>query len=49
MLEIVIIVSTISWIIGYFALQFGSCVHFVLVIAVIALAIRILRQGAKPS
>ncbi len=47
LLYIVAIIMLIAWAVGYFAFSMGSLIHILLVIAFIAILLRIIR-GNKP-
>jgi len=48
MLETAIIVLVILWLLGFFAFNIGSFIHILLVLAVIALVLRLVRGSARP-
>ena len=46
MLETIIIILIILWALGYFALNVGSLIHVLLVIAIVVVLLRVI-QGRK--
>jgi len=46
-LYVIAVILIISWAIGYFAYSAGSVIHILLVIAAVAILLRII-QGRKP-
>jgi hypothetical protein len=46
LLYIVAVILLIAWAVGYFAFSFGSVVHILLVIALVAVILRVI-QGRK--
>lgn len=45
LLYIIAVILIIGWAIGFFAFNVGSVIHILLVIAVIAILIRVIRGG----
>jgi len=43
MLETIIVILVILWLLGFFVVHVGSLIHFLLVLAVVVLIIRVLR------
>jgi hypothetical protein len=47
LLYIIAIILVIAWAIGFFAYSAGAVIHILLVIAVIAILLRLIRGGSK--
>jgi hypothetical protein len=47
MLELIIIVLVVLWLLGFFALHVGSLVHILLVLALIAIVLRLFRGSSR--
>jgi uncharacterized protein DUF5670 len=47
MLELIAIVLVVLWALGFFVIHVGSLIHFLLVIAVIVIILRVIR--GKPA
>jgi uncharacterized membrane protein len=47
MLYIIAVILIIGWLLGYFVFSAGSIIHLLLVIAIIAILIRVI-QGRRP-
>ncbi len=47
MLELIIVVLVILWLLGYFVLNLGSVIHILLILAVIAIVMRIIRGSSR--
>lgn len=47
MLETIVIILVVLWLLGYFVAHLGSIVHFLLVIALVVVIVRVLK-GKKP-
>ena len=43
MLELVIIVLVVMWLLGFFVIKVGALIHILLVVAVIAVLLRVIR------
>ncbi len=48
LLYLIAIILVIAWAIGFFALNVGSLIHILLVIALIAIILRIIRGNRYP-
>lgn len=46
LLYIIAVILVIAWAIGFFAYSAGSIIHILLVLAVIAIVLRLIRGGA---
>jgi hypothetical protein len=46
LLYLIAIILVIAWAVGFFAFNAGSLIHILLVIAVVAILLRIIRGGA---
>ncbi|MDR3688271.1 MAG: lmo0937 family membrane protein [Fimbriimonas sp.] len=47
MLELIIIILVILWFLGYFVISMGSFIHILLILAVIAVVVRIFRGSGR--
>lgn len=47
LLYIIAVILVIAWAIGFFAYSAGAIIHILLVIAVIAILLRLIRGGSK--
>jgi hypothetical protein len=47
LLNIIIVILIIGWLVGYFGFHTGGLIHILLVIAIIAVLVRVI-QGRKP-
>lgn len=47
LLYIIAVILIIAWAIGFFAYSAGAVIHILLVIAVIAILLRLIRGGSK--
>jgi uncharacterized membrane protein len=47
MLETIVLILVVLWLLGYFVAHLGSIVHFLLVIALVVVIVRVLK-GKKP-
>ena len=47
MLELIVVILVVLWLLGYFVLSLGSFVHILLILAVIAILVRIFRGSGR--
>jgi len=47
MLELIIVVLVILWLLGYFVLSMGSFIHILLILAVVAIVVRVFRGSSR--
>ena len=47
MLELIIAILVVLWLLGYFVMSMGSFIHLLLVFAVIAIIMRLLRGSRR--
>jgi hypothetical protein len=47
MLETVIVILVVLWLLGFFVMHVGTLIHILLVVAVVALILRLVRGGRR--
>lgn len=48
MLETIIVILVIMWLLGYFVVNLGAIVHFLLVLALVVFIVRMIRGRPSP-
>jgi len=47
MLELIIVILVVLWLLGYFVMSMGSFIHILLILAVIAIVVRLFRGSRR--